>query len=175
MQLQFSAHEIVGQFRLAGAPGGLQFNLLPRTGPPLGSDQVAQGFIQSGLENVQGWRGHRLSGPYFHSWTTPTWKELLLIPCLHLSGFNLCLLPLMLPPHTTMRTLALSSQSIPCASWGTAHIGLSKPVSSPHKPLPADPVLQPTNIMIPLYWTHSSLSASFLDWGSGGGQTRCRI
>lgn len=27
-----------------------------------GSDQVAQGFVQMGFENLQGWRWHNLSG-----------------------------------------------------------------------------------------------------------------
>lgn len=46
-----------GQFRLAGTSGGLWSNLCLKAG----SDQVAQGFIQQSLENLQE-RLHNLSG-----------------------------------------------------------------------------------------------------------------
>lgn len=36
--------------------GGLYFNLLLQGGSAVRSDQVVQGFIQSGLETLQGWR-----------------------------------------------------------------------------------------------------------------------
>jgi len=47
-----------GQFRLAGIPGGLWSNVLPKAGSAVGSHQVAQGF-SSTLENVQGQTHHK--------------------------------------------------------------------------------------------------------------------
>ena len=48
-----------GQFRLENTSGNLWFNVLLKA--PGRLDQLAQGFIQSGLENLQGWRLHSLS------------------------------------------------------------------------------------------------------------------
>ena len=47
---------------MTGTSGGLWSNLLLKVGAALRSDQVAQGFIQSGLENLQGPRLQNLSG-----------------------------------------------------------------------------------------------------------------
>lgn len=57
-------HHIIGLqgFRLEGTSGGLQSNLTLKVGSAVCLDQVAQGFIECGLENVQGWRRHKFCG-----------------------------------------------------------------------------------------------------------------
>jgi len=47
--------------RLEGTSGGPQSSLLLKAGSARSSDQVAQGFVLLGLENLQGWRLHKLS------------------------------------------------------------------------------------------------------------------
>lgn len=90
-------HRITGQFRLEGTPGGLWSNVLPEAGSAMGTHQVAQGFIQPTVENMQGQRHHNLSG---HQW-----KCLLLhLNCIYpLSTFCCCLV---FPPCTTVKSLS---------------------------------------------------------------------
>jgi len=47
-----SRGRITGLFRLEETSGGLLSDLLLQAGSAVGSDEVAQGFIQSGLENL---------------------------------------------------------------------------------------------------------------------------
>lgn len=48
------------RFRLEGPSGGPWSNLLPKAVSALELDQAARGFGQLGLENLQGFRLHRL-------------------------------------------------------------------------------------------------------------------
>lgn len=56
--------EITEQFRLERTLG-LYSKLLLNAGSALRSDNVAQGFVQLGLENLQQWRLHNTSGKPF--------------------------------------------------------------------------------------------------------------
>lgn len=54
MTLCSYASFLMGSFGREGPSGHLWFNLLPKVGQALGSDQAAQGFFQAGLENPHG-------------------------------------------------------------------------------------------------------------------------
>lgn len=57
--------KIIGSLRLEGTLEGLLSNLLLKMGSAKRSEQVAQGFVQSGIENPQEWRLHNLLGNLF--------------------------------------------------------------------------------------------------------------
>lgn len=149
---------------------------------PPGQSKATSGLRPgcSGLYPIRAWKPPRMERTQTF-WALvlqrgyPHREEFLLTPCLHLSGFKLCLLPLMLPPHTTVRTLALSPQFIPGVRWGTAHMGLSKAVSSPDNPLLEDPVLSPTTIDFSLLMNSLQFISIFPGLGGEGEQTRCSI
>ena len=76
-------------FMLGGTSAGVQANVLLTAGSAMGSEQVAQAFLQVGLEKLQGWTWHRLCGT-----SAP------LLDCLHGEKDCLPLLQLMtVGPH----------------------------------------------------------------------------
>lgn len=85
-------------------------NILLKAGSTLNPDQVAHGFIQSSLANIQRQRLHNSSGlcNLFYCLIDFIVKKFLLTFSQSLSSFNLCPLPLTLPPCTTVKSLALS-------------------------------------------------------------------
>lgn len=52
----FITQRVIGSFELKRTSGVSQSNLLPKAGSPSRSDQLSQGFVQSGLENLHEWR-----------------------------------------------------------------------------------------------------------------------
>ena len=67
---------------LGGTLAGLYSSLWPKAGPPLGSDQAVQGFVQLGLENLQGQRLHNLTNLTTCStaWLPLQWQKFSLYP-----------------------------------------------------------------------------------------------
>ena len=49
-------------FMLEGTSGDVQANVLLKAGSATGSEQVAQAFLQVGLEKLQGWTRHKSLG-----------------------------------------------------------------------------------------------------------------
>lgn len=83
-------------------------------------DRVARGFIQLGLENLQEWRWHKLSGNLFHCLTVIKVEKV--SPCLNLFGFDLWLLSLVLftsQAYIAVKWLAASSWLPLFRYWGT--------------------------------------------------------
>ena len=68
-------------------------------------DQAAQGPIQPGLEHLQGWGIHSLSGQLFQHLTTLIVKNFPLISKLKLPSFNLKPFPLVLLLSTLSKSL----------------------------------------------------------------------
>lgn len=103
---------IVVQFSLSETSGGLWCSILLSAGSVVRSDQVAQVFPHSAVENLQGWRPHNLSGhpvpvfyPPYDTSLYPQGEKASPTPSLKLSCFNLCLLSLVLLSCTTVKSL----------------------------------------------------------------------
>ena len=92
-------HRTVKQFRLEGTSKGLQSNLLSKAGSAI----VAQGFIQSNLETLQGQTLHS-SSDLLSSWwkgCSCSWLDAFLIQAISFS--------LVFSPHTTVKSLVSSA------------------------------------------------------------------
>lgn len=91
-----------------GTAGGLRPNLFVL--PALGSDQVAQGFIESGLGNLQGWRQHSLSGHTVSVLNCPPHSgNVFLIASLNFPSSSLCPVSVVFPSCTFVYSLTLPS------------------------------------------------------------------
>lgn len=96
--------------------GGFLSNTLGETMRP---DHLAQGFVQTGLENLQGWRLHNLSRQSVPPLTVLTGRKCFPVPSLNPSGFNVWSL-LVLPPCKAEQSLAPSSPWPPSKYQGAA-------------------------------------------------------
>ena len=84
---------ITESFRHAGTSGCLWSKLLLRAEPALRSDQVAQGFIQSSLKKLQGWRLHGFSEQPAQTLGSSQSAISFLAPSWNFLCFNLCPFP----------------------------------------------------------------------------------
>jgi len=98
--------------------------------PPQQGQFRAQGFIQWGLENLQGQKLPNLSGPPDAVPDCFRWEKGFLTSSLDFSCFNSCLLCLILPPCPTGKSATSSSCQRPFRYWRLL-LG-----SSPELPLP---------------------------------------
>lgn len=101
---------------LEGTSGALWSKLPLKAGSATKSDEVTQ-FIQPTLEKSKGWRLHSSLGKLATAWLFQWWK-FLLTSILNLPHFNICKLPLVLPPCATVKSLAPSPRGPACNRSG---------------------------------------------------------
>lgn len=147
--------------------------------PAIRPNQVAQGFILSGLENLQGWRLHNFSGQTAPLLDCPHDEEDFPKSTLNLCRFNLSPLSLIIPPtiHPGEKPgstiLITSSYVLECGYYVPLKLSLLQaeqapvPSASPHRH-----VLQLPTILLVLCWTHAYWPMSFC---IGRPKTGCRI
>lgn len=110
-------HRTIGYFMLSGTQGGLLCNALGKAMRP---EQVAQGFAQISLENLQGCRLHSLSTQLISSLTVLTGRKHFPVPSLNPSGFSVHLSPFLILPCSIAQRPVPSSPLPPCRYQGSA-------------------------------------------------------
>lgn len=90
--------------------------------PAIRSNQVAQGFIPSDLENLQGWRLYNFSGQTAPLLDCPHCKKDFPKSTWNLCCFNLSPLSLGIPPYSPVKTLAPPSWSLHHTCWNLFEI-----------------------------------------------------
>ena len=136
-------------------------------GPALGSDQVAQGFTQSGLGNLGGWRQHSLSGhpvsvlncphsgnilPHIQS-EPPLFQLMPSVCCPPL--MHHCVEPAFIIFISSLQVLEVTVRSPPKLSFLQPCT-----LSLPSQAMCSSAL----TILVALHWTHSHVSLSLLYW-----------
>lgn len=127
----------------------------------------------SGLDPVKSWNPPRLEtvqGGNSSSASLSWWgTKFFLISSLSCSCFSFCSLTVTVPQWAIVKSMALSLDDLPVGNGRSSWVPSKQPLLQPEqapvlKPLFPGHVLQPLIILMPLFWTCSTLSKSSLAW-----------